>query len=137
MARVLLVAAALLAVAGCDRRREAGRAGLDARVADAMPQIEHATGLKFRRAPKLETRSRVQVRDFLVRKFDEATPATELKSEETAYKLFGLIPDSLDLRRFLLELLTEQIVGYYDPSTKVLYLVEGAPDDLAGITITH
>ena len=136
-ALVVLVGAALL-VGGCDdRRRQSGDAAHARRVRDAIPKIERATGLTFKTPPTLETRSRAQVRDFLVGKFNESTPAEQLRGEEMAYKLFGLIPDTMDLRRFLLELLTEQIVGYYDPATKVLYVVEGAPDDLAGITVTH
>jgi hypothetical protein len=135
-AALLLLALAALA-AGCDRRRNVGEGAYANRVQSAIPQIERATGLKFKSPPKMEMRSRAQVREFLVRKFNESTPAEQLKSEEAAYKLFGLLPDTMDLRRFLLELLTEQIVGYYDPATKVLYVVEGAPDDLTGITITH
>lgn len=140
MTRGRLTLVALLLLAACDRRREleGGAEGPYARrVERAIPQIEEETGLKFKSKPKLEMRSREQVREFLVKKFDEETPAEQLRSEERAYKLFGLIPDTLNLRRFLLELLTEQIVGYYDPETKVLYVVEGAPDDQIGITITH
>jgi len=140
MSTRLVLVSLLVLLSACDRRRNVGDANGGAyadKVAEAIPQIEKATGLKFKAQPKLELRSRAQVREFLLRKFDEATPAAQLKSEETAFKLFGLIPDTLDLRKFLLELLTEQIVGYYDPSTKVLYVVEGAPDDLTGITITH
>src|SRR5690606_2697878 len=43
-----------------------------------------------------------------------------------AYKRFGLVPDTMDVQKLLLDLLTEQIVGFYDPRTKVLYVVEGA-----------
>ena len=136
-ARHLLVASILLLTVGCDRRRNVGDNAYANRVAEAIPKIEKATGLTFKTPPKLEMRSRAQVREFLVRKFNESTPAEQLRGEEVAYKLFGLLPDTMDLRRFLLELLTEQIVGYYDPATKVLYVVEGAPDDLTGITITH
>ena len=130
---VLLLALA----AACDRRRPAGEGPYDARVREAIPAIEQATGLKFRTPPKLEVRSRDQVRAFLLTKFNEASPAEELRGEEMAYKLFGLITDSLSLRPFLLDLLTEQIVGYYDPQTKVLYVVEGASDDLAGMVVSH
>jgi hypothetical protein len=137
MRRRFGVLALLVLAASCDRRRKSGAAAYDDKVAQSIAQIEKATGLKFKSPPKLELRSRAQVREFLIRKFDESTPAEQLRGEEMAYKLFGLIPDSMDLRRFLLELLTEQIVGYYDPGTKVLYVVEGAPDDLTGITITH
>ena len=136
-ARTVLLAATLLVSAACDRRKNVGENAYVNRVAEAIPKIEKATGLTFKTPPKLETRSRAQVREFLVRKFNESTPAEQLRGEEIAYKLFGLLPDTMDLRRFLLELLTEQIVGYYDPATKVLYVVEGAPEDLTGITITH
>ena len=136
-ARLLLLGLLLLAGASCDRRKNVGAGAHAGRIADAIPKIEKATGLAFKSPPKLETRSRAQVREFLVRKFNETTPAEQLRGEEMAYKMFGLLPDTMDLRRFLLELLTEQIVGYYDPETKVLYVVDGAPDDLIGVTITH
>jgi hypothetical protein len=137
MRRCLLLLAALLAGGACDRRRDVGEGVYARKVDEAIPQIEKASGLRFKTRPKLETRSRAQVREFLVKKFDESSPAEQLRSEEVAYKLFGLIPDTMNLRGFLLELLTEQIVGYYDPTPKVLYVVEGAPNDLIGITITH
>jgi hypothetical protein len=82
-------------------------------------------------------RTKEQVREFLLKKFDEDTPADELKGEESAYKLLGLLPDSLDLRKFLLAVLTEQVIGYYDPATKVLYVVNGTDEKTVGITVTH
>jgi hypothetical protein len=134
----LFVALPLLFLSfACDRRRPAGESPYDARVREAIPQIEQATGLKFKTPPKLEVRSKAQVREFLLSKFNEATPAEQMRGEEVAYKLFGLIPDSLSLRPFLLELLSEQIVGYYDPQTKVLYVVEGAAEDMAGMVVSH
>jgi hypothetical protein len=136
-ARWIVFAALVLAATACDRRRNVGEGAYAGRVAEAVPKIEKATGLTFKTPPKLETRTRAQVREFLLRKFNESTPAEQLRGEELAYKLFGLLPDTMDLRRFLLELLTEQIVGYYDPATKVLYVVDGAPDDLIGVTVTH
>lgn len=127
----------LLALAACDRRRPAGEGPYDAKVRDAIPRIENATGLKFKTPPKIEVRSRAQVREFLLAKFDESSPAEQLRGEEMAFKLFGLIPDSLDLRQFLLDLLTEQIVGYYDPQTKVLYVVRESPEEMAAILVSH
>ena len=106
-------------------------------VNEAIPRIEASTGLKFRTRPRLEVRTRTQVREFLLRKFNEETPAQELAGEESAYKLLGLLPDSLDLRKFLVRVLDEQVVGYYDPAPKVLYIVEGADEKTVGITITH
>jgi hypothetical protein len=133
---VVLGAATVLA--GCNRGRDADAKGPYAReVAEAIPRIEQATGLKFKSPPKIEVRTKEQVRDFLLKKFDEATPAKELVGEEKAYKLLGLIPDSMDLRGFFLRVLTEQIVGYYDPAAKTLYVVNGADEQIVGVTITH
>jgi hypothetical protein len=136
--RAAALAAALLAsvATGCRRGGE-GDGAYGREVADAVPRIEAATGLKFKRPPKVEVRSREQVREFLTRKFNEDTPTQELAGEEAAYKLLGLIPDSMDLRKFLLAVLNEQIVGYYDPATKVLYVVQGADEKTVGITVTH
>jgi hypothetical protein len=127
---------AIGALGGC-RRNPAGDGPYAGEVADAVPRIEQATGMKFKRPPRLALRSRQQVHDFLVKKFDETTPAADLVGEGAAYKLLGLIPDSLDLRKFLLAVLGEQVVGYYDPAAKVLYVVEGADEKIVGITITH
>ena len=119
------------------RRRGVGDGPYAREVAEAVPRIEEATGLRFKTPPRVEARDKAQVRDFLLKKFDEATPASELSGEEAAYKLFGLLPDSLDLRKFFLAVLTEQVIGYYDPAAKVLYVVKGADEKTVGITITH
>jgi hypothetical protein len=132
---VLAGTSLLLVLPGC--RRENAEGPYAKEVAEAIPRIEAATGLKFKTKPRVEVRSKEEVRQFLLQKFDESTPALELKGEEAAYKLLGLIPDSLDLRKFLIAVLTEQVVGYYDPAKKVLYVVKGTDDQTVGITITH
>ncbi len=123
-------------MAGCTRG--AGGDGPYAReVDDAMPRIEKATGLAFRTRPRVEERSRDEVRAFLVKKFNEETPSAEIAGESSAYKLFGLLPESLDLQKFYLSVLTEQVIGYYDPKVKVLYIVKGTDEQTVGITLTH
>ncbi len=134
----LALAAGLVTITGCGRRNgRTGQGPYADMVADAIPKIEKAVGVPFKSTPRLEVRTREQVRDFLLKKFDEQTPAAELAGQEAAYRAFGMIPDTLQLRPFLVRLLTEQIIGYYDPGTKVLYIVKGAPDDLVGVTVTH
>ena len=129
----LLIAGALY----LGRRKDVGDGPYAREVAEAVPRIEEATGLKFKTPPKVEARSRTEVRDFLIKKFNESSPAEQLAGEEAAYKLFGLLPDTLNLRNFFLAVLSEQVIGYYDPAVKVLYIVQGADDQTVGITITH
>ena len=106
-------------------------------VGEAVPRIEKAVGLPFKTPPKVERRSKDEVRNFLMQKFNESMPAAEISGIERTYRRFGLISDSLQLRPFMLELLTEQVVGYYDPSTKVLYVVDGADPTMVNVTVTH
>lgn len=106
-------------------------------VRENIPKIEKATGLKFKTPPRLESQSRDSVRAFLERRFNEELPESELTGMERAYKALGLIPRSMDLRRFMLDLLTEQVAGYYDPKAKTLYVVEGGDEAVTGITIAH
>jgi hypothetical protein len=134
---------ALLLLIACQGDKPAVAGPYAAEVAKAIPQVEKATGLKFKTPPKVQARTRDELRAFLEAKFDEDQPALQLASEERAYRLFGLLPDTLKLRPFLLSLLAEQVVGYYDPATKVLYVVSGAsaaggpPPDVLNVTITH
>ncbi len=137
---VWMTGAVLLAIGfvpSCtDRKPEyAGRYGRQ--VAEAVPAIENAVGLKFKKPPRVETRSKSQVREFVTRQITDSAAARQFAGQTAAYKRLGMIPDTLNLQKFLIDLLEEQIVGYYDPKTKVLYVVDDAPKDAVGITITH
>lgn len=105
-----------------------------------VPQIEKATGLAFKQRPKVEKRSPDEVRAFLEKEFNENLPPLELDGSSRAYKLLGLLPDTMDLRRFMLNLLGEQVIGYYDPATKVLYVVSDTASGRAAlieVTLAH
>jgi hypothetical protein len=131
--------AALLVVlfAGCRSRAVECAGPYCAEVERVVPLIERSVGLPFKEPPRVESRSREQVREFVLTQLREPRAVRELVGMEAAYKRFGLLPDTLQLREFLAALLEEQIVGYYDPGTKVLYVVEGTPRDVASITLTH
>jgi hypothetical protein len=106
-------------------------------VADAIPRVERAVGLKFKTPPRFESRTKDEVRAFLEKEFATSHAARDLAGTETAYKLLGMIPDTMNLRAEMERLLVEQIVGFYDPKTKVLYIVDGAPPAEVGIVVTH
>lgn len=137
MRRSLLLALPALAALACAGETSDYDGPFKAEVRRAIPAIEQSTGLPFKSTPKLELRDRDQVREFLERQFAEQITPLELSGVEQAYKLLGMVPDTLDLRRFLLDLLTEQVAGYYDPATKVLYVVEGGSPEITSVTIGH
>jgi len=126
-----------LAIACGDEKKPTYQGPYAAQVTEAVPMIEKAVGLKFKTPPKLETRSKAQVRDFIAQQFTDPRALRDLAGEEAAYKRFGMIPDTLKLQQFIMSLLEEQIVGYYDPKTKILYIVEGSAKDAVGVTVPH
>jgi hypothetical protein len=129
----------LIAVPGCrgERPRAPTPETLSLLVDSLRPRVERAAGLQFQSPPRSALRSRAQVRTYLLRKLDEELPSSKLLGLETAYRLFGLLPDTLELRPLLLELYTEQVAGYYDPDSAMLFGVEGADPAQLRVVIAH
>lgn len=129
---------ALTLTAACARGEGSTAKGPYAKqVAAAIPTIEQGTGLKFKKPPVVETRTRDQVRAFLEQRFTDEVTNDELEGQRIFYSRLGLIPDTMKLRQFMLDLLTEQVAGFYDPKTKVLYIVDGAPPEQVGFVVSH
>lgn len=102
-----------------------------------IPHVERATGLAFREPPVVATRDREQVAAYLRTKLDDEFPPEVLDRISSAYRLFGLIADTTDLRELLLALLGEQVVGYYDPDSTALYVVGDADPAQLRFIISH
>ena len=133
----LLLLAALAAGCRGEPRGGDGANRLAALVDSLRPEVERATGLTFRSPPRSALRTRDQVRGYLIAKLDEELPPERLRGIETAYRLFGLLPDTLKLRGLLLDLYTEQVAGYYDPDSAMLFGVEGADRNQIRLVLAH
>lgn len=131
--------ALLLALLGCrgEARRDDPERALAALVDSLRPAVEQATGLTFRSPPRSALRTRDQVRGYLITKLDEELPPARLRGIEGAYRLFGLLPDTLQLRSLLLDLYTEQVAGYYDPDSATLFGVAGADRSQLRLVLAH
>ena len=132
----LLVGAGVLGCRG-DPPQKAAPTNLSRLVDSLQPKVEQATGLRFKSPPKSAIRTRTQVRAYLLQKLNEELPSAKLEGMETAYRLFNLLPDTLDLRPLLLELYTEQVAGYYDPDSATLFGVAGADPMQLRVVIAH
>jgi hypothetical protein len=129
----------LLALAAC--RGEApgplGGQQIDQLVDSLRPSVEQAVGLPFKTPPRSAMVTRDQVREYLMAKVAKEFPPERLDGVQTAYRLLGLIPDTLDLRRLLLDLYSEQVAGYYDPETGMLYAVQGGDQTQLRLVMAH
>jgi hypothetical protein len=135
---VIAVALAIPLLAVACRRPPKGNGGPYADIVDkAIPAVERAVGLRFKTPPRIEVRSKDQVRSYILKQLTDSANMREVQGQQVAYKLLGMIPDTLDLPNLMTRLLEEQIVGYYDPQTKVLYVVKDAPKDEVQVIVTH
>jgi hypothetical protein len=120
---------ALLALGGC--RDAAPDVRPFAMLVDSLlPALERISGLEVRAPIQTAVQRPADVAEYVDRRLAQQLPATELDGIRAAYAMFGLLPDTLDLRALLRDLYAEQIAGYYDPGTKTLYIVEGTPAGL-------
>jgi len=101
------------------------------------PAVERATGLRFLHPPRYAVRSREEVRAYVLHKLEQEFPPEKATGLQTTYRLLGLLPDSLDLRALLLELFTEQIVGYYEPDSSMLFVVANADPTFLRAVVAH
>lgn len=129
----------LAGAAGCrGQSRGASEDAVLARLVDSLRgPVERAAKLTFRTPPRSALRSREQVRAYLIAKLDEELPPDRLRGLETAYRLFGLLPDTLGLRGLLLDLYSEQVAGYYDPDSATLFGVAGADRAQLRLVLAH
>lgn len=133
-------AAALLVLLAACRGGSPGAIGQDrieALVDSLRPSVEAAVGLPFKTPPRSALVSRDDVRAYLLDKVDKEYPPERLAGIETAYRLLQLLPDSLDLRQLLIDLYSEQVAGYYDPDSALLYAVRGGDRGQLRLVMAH
>ncbi len=131
---------ALIAIAtgsACADRTHAGDGPYADVVAKVVPKLEKQMGMAFKTPPKLERKSKAEVAAFVMKQLTSARAKEQIDGQQNAYRVLGLIPDTMNLGGLLQRLLEEQIIGYYDPATKVLYVVDGSPKLLLDQTIAH
>jgi hypothetical protein len=138
-AALAMVWLAVSATGACRGQARGGDEGaVLAHLVDSLrTPVEQAAGLTFRSPPRSALRTREQVRAYLVSKLDEELPPPRMRGLEAGYRLFGLLPDTLELRKLLLDLYTEQVAGYYDPDSAMLFGVAGADRSQLRLVLAH
>ena len=125
MRRSVLLTLACFAIAACDRKPLPKAGDLQGEVAALLPKVEDAAGLKFKTPPKVATQSAAQVQKFLIDQFARPAVRRDLDFKIAVWKRLNVVPDSVDVIDLLTKLLSEQVVGFYDPKSKTLFVVEG------------
>ncbi|MGC8793626.1 MAG: MFS transporter [Bryobacteraceae bacterium] len=113
------------------------RAGEPDAVAEIARELETITGLKPRRAIRAQRIGRERVKPFLEQRIREEIRPEQIRAEETLLKKLGLLPADFDLRKTMLELLSEQAAAFYDYRKKRLFVIEGAGGEIQHSALVH
>ncbi len=105
--------------------------------ASLLPDLARRSGLTLSEPVRLEKRSRAQLMGYLGHKLDEELSEEEARRIVAAYALLNLVPDTLDLRAFLLGLYTEQVAGFYEPDSAALFILDDQPASVVQPLLVH
>lgn len=95
------------------------------------------TGLAIKTPVKRRLTTRAEVEHYLRKKFNEDQAEQRMERDEILLKKFGMLDRDFALRPFLLDLLTEQIEGYYDDVTRTVNLLDWVDADQQKPVMAH
>ena len=95
------------------------------------------TDLPIKHGVKRRLTSREEVVTYLKKSMAEDKDVQRLRRTELVLKKFGLLPKDFDLQSFLVDLLEEQVAGYYDSKTKTVNLLNWVSPDLQRPVLAH
>src|ERR1700741_1120683 len=116
---------------------KASAADFTAAADEVLEQMSQITGLSLTSPVKKSLRSREEIRAYVVREMKEDKDAAERLASARSAEAFGLLPKGFDLDSFMIELLTEQIAGLYDPKAHEFYVADWIPIDDQRMVMAH
>jgi hypothetical protein len=91
---------------------------------EVLRETSEIRKLPVLRPVKSGAQSRAEIEGMLIKNLDEEATPEELHASELTLRKLGLVPADFQLRPFIIKILTEQVMGYYDPKTQIFYLAD-------------
>ena len=110
-----------------DPAKSAAAAEFTAAADEVLEQMSEITGLKLRTPVKKTLRSREEIRAYVISEMNEDKEPAERYASARSAEAFGLLPKGFDIDSFMVDLLTEQIAGLYDPKAHEFYIADWIP----------
>lgn len=102
-----------------------------------LEQLRTLRGVSNMPSPRKEFKSKPQLRDMLLKYSREEKNNEILEAERKTMIKFGLIPKDFPYVQFVLDLLTEQVAGFYDYRTHELNLLDSIPASVQIPVLAH
>jgi hypothetical protein len=106
-------------------------------VDEVLKDMSEITGWQLQGSLKKSIRSREQIRAYVLQQMNEEKDAKERYASARTAEAFGLLPKGFNLDSFLVDLLTEQIAGLYDPKAHEFYIADWIPAEDQRMVMSH
>jgi hypothetical protein len=106
-------------------------------VDEVLKDMSDITGMQLKTPLKKSIRSRQEIRAYVLQQMNDEKDAKERYASGRSAEAFGLIPKNFNLESFLVDLLTEQIAGLYDPKAHEFYIADWIQPDEQRMVMSH
>ena len=110
---------------------------LFAQVDSMLASLTEITGLAPRKPIPREILTREEIRALIESRIVAGNSPEEIRREELFLKLFGFVDGDFDLKREVVDVLTEQVTALYDFKTRQLYLATWTSADMQEFALVH
>lgn len=117
--------------------KSANNAEFIAAADEVLQQMSEITGLKLLTPLKKSLRSREEIRAYVIKQMNEEKNPAERYADARTAEAFGLLPKGFDLDTFMVNVLTEQVEGLYDPKAQEFYIADWSPPSDQRMVMAH
>ncbi len=102
-------------------------------------ETERIRGLKEKSPIQVKFLNRDELKKKLLEDYDKDYPPEERQADESMMKLLGFLEENQNLTEIMIDILTEEIAGFYDTDEKTLTLISGVQrmDVTDKVTLAH
>jgi hypothetical protein len=104
---------------------------------EVLGQMSQLLDLPVKEPLKKTLRSKKEIREYLVREEKDDKDEDLRDADTKTLEAFGLIPKDFPLESFMLDVLTDQIAGLYDPKAREFYIADWIPADEQKAVMAH
>src|SRR5271154_6851330 len=104
---------------------------------EVLAQMSVILHLPIKEPLKKSLRSKQEIRAYLIQADKEDKDDAQKYADDRSLEAFGLIPRNFPLDSFMLDVLTEQVAGLYDPKSKEFYIADWIPADQQRDVMSH
>lgn len=94
---------------------------------EILKVVSRLRSLSIKQSVRSSFKTKDEIEQSVIHDLDENTPAEEFEASQKTLIKLGLVSRDFRLRDYVVQLLREQVAGYYEPKTKEFYLAAWLP----------